>query len=105
MIDLRTSRTREDNLDFEVRWRPPGGVEEPIPARALYRQWVPPVYATQRRFPADDRSRGFVHAAEVSQAWHEAVTDAAFEAAEKIVNGSPRRPSGVPSRRRKSSAS
>lgn len=88
-IDLATSRTRETDLDIELHWRPPRGIHEVIPSRALSPLRHPAVHATEARFPADDRSVGYVRGANISVDWDEATTTAALGAVEAILDDLP----------------
>ncbi|MEO0531265.1 MAG: DUF1592 domain-containing protein [Planctomycetota bacterium] len=84
-LHLSTSRTREDDLAIQLRWRPPGGITEVIPNSCLSPESFPAVHATSVRFPPDDRSVGYVRGANVSAAWDEAATTAAIEAVQTIT--------------------
>lgn len=84
-IRMQTSRTKQKDLEIALRWRPPGGIEEVVPERVLSSGRVPQVHATSVRFPADDRSVGYVRGASVSAAWDEATTAAALEAVESVL--------------------
>lgn len=85
-LELKTKRIREDDLSFEVSWIPPGGSEEPIPARRLSPQAYPPVFVAEAGLPPDDRSKGYVTAATVSAGWQDAVAAAAVEAAGAVAS-------------------
>ena len=62
-----------------LAWKPPGGVERPIPARALAPQSCAASFVPGTPFPPDDRSVGYERGSTVSKAWDAAVTDAAIE--------------------------
>ncbi len=66
---------------IELCWKPPRGVLEPIPARALSPASYAPVYVVETAFPPDDRSAGYERGSSISKAWDEAATAAAIEAA------------------------
>lgn len=85
-LELKTSRIRERDLEFDLRWLPPGGVEETIPRRMLSPSGYPPSHSVVTRFPPDDRSVGYVRGAAISPEWHEAATAAALETAKAVVD-------------------
>ncbi|MBI5688711.1 MAG: DUF1592 domain-containing protein [Verrucomicrobia bacterium] len=62
-----------------LRWRPPLGSEQPVPARVLSPETVRPTFVLATRFPADDSSHGYERGLAVSKAWDDATTRAAFE--------------------------
>lgn len=68
-----------------LRWKPPHGSERPIPARHLSPRTARPTFVLGTRFPADDSSLGYARGVTISQAWDEATTSAAFEAANHVV--------------------
>lgn len=84
-LKLQTSRTKQEDLQLALRWRPPAGIEEVVPERVLSAARFSRVHATSVRFPADDRSVGYVRGASVSAAWDEATTAAALEAVEFVL--------------------
>jgi cytochrome c553 len=69
----------------ELRWRPPGDVEQVIPPRHLVPHRTPEVFVAGTAFPPDDRSRGYERGSDVSKAWHVAVTSGAIETAAYIT--------------------
>lgn len=66
-------------------WKPPGGVEQVIPARNLAPASTSPSLCLAQAFPADDASAGYERGTLVSPEWDEAVTYAAVEAANAIL--------------------
>ncbi len=68
-----------------LRWKPPHGVERPIPARNLAPLKVRPTFVIATRFPPDDSSLGYERSGPVSKAWDEATTSAAFEVANFVT--------------------
>lgn len=68
----------------KLKWLPPQGTVETIPARNLSPQWSPEVYIVSTKFPPDDRSYGWERGTTVSKAWDAATTDAAFDAADFV---------------------
>lgn len=89
-LDVDASRIQEDDLTLTLAWRPPGGVEEVVPARYLSTRGSPRIHVVTTPFPADDRSVGYVRGAAVSARWDEATTDAALEATDAILADLPR---------------
>ena len=80
-VRLEYFKFKEESASIALRWKPPHGVEDLIPARNLSRGRVPPVAVISAPFPADDRSMGYVRGTSVSKAWHEATTRASVETA------------------------
>ena len=68
-----------------LKWKPPHGVEEVIPARYLRSRRVAPTFVVETPFPADDSSMGYARGIAVSKAWDEATTFAAIEAANHVA--------------------
>ncbi len=64
-----------------LAWKPPGQVEEIIPARNLGPERSPETFVLRAPFPPDDRSVGYERGTSVSKAWDEATTEAAIEVA------------------------
>lgn len=64
-----------------LRWVPPGGVEAVIPQRHLVPKRAAEVFVTNKPFPADDASMGFISGADVSESWLAAATGAALQTA------------------------
>lgn len=84
-IRLEFFKFKDKSASIELRWKPPGGVEEVIPQSALAPVRVAPVMVVNTSFPADDRSMGYVRGTAVSKAWHEATTSAAVEVANHVT--------------------
>jgi hypothetical protein len=64
-----------------LKWKPPGGVVETIPARLLSTSRFPEVFVLKTQFPPDDRSMGYERGTSISKEWEQATTDAAIEVA------------------------
>lgn len=82
--NLRLEATRVFEPDVQVRlsWKPPGGVEQLIPARVLTPHPQPVRYVTARSLPPDDRSEGFLQGASISALWDESTTQIALLSAD-----------------------
>jgi len=78
-------RFKEKSALLSLRWKPPHGVEEVIPARDLSPQRASPTFVVTTPFPPDDSSVGYERGMGVSKAWDEATTHAAIEAANYVV--------------------
>jgi hypothetical protein len=78
-------RFKEKTALLSLHWKPPHGVEETIPARALLPERVTPTFVVTTPFPPDDSSVGYERGVGVSKAWDEATTHAAIEAANYVV--------------------
>ncbi len=70
---------------IELAWRRPGSVDEVIPTRFLSTAGAPPQFVSTAPFPPDDRSYGWERGVAVSEAWDEATTSAAIEAAAYVA--------------------
>jgi hypothetical protein len=66
-------------------WKPPHQAEQTIPQRYLSPQKNPEVLVIQTPFPPDDRSGGYERGSSISQAWEQASTNAALEAADYVT--------------------
>ena len=66
---------------ISLNWKPPDGVVEPIPSRALSPANSPEQFALGTPFPPDDRSLGWERGTAVSKEWDAATTEAALETA------------------------
>lgn len=89
-LRLQVTRVFEEDVTVSLAWRPPGGIEEPIPARVLTPHVQPNLLVVEARLPPDDHSAGFARGADVSAQWDEATTDAALETADKLIAWLPR---------------
>lgn len=82
-------KAKDKSASVELRWLPPGGVEELLPQRHLTTRRVPQTFIVSTHFPPDDASTGYVRGRGVSREWGEATTQAAIEVAafvEKNLN-------------------
>ena len=92
---LLGGRTYPIRIDFHKRndaraavhlhWQPPGGVPEPIPSDHLRLGEFPQVFVASTPFPPDDRSVGYERGTRVTPDWTQALTDAAIETANAVV--------------------
>ncbi len=82
----RPRKTGNVPASLTLSWKPPHGVEEPIPTRYLYPNWTPRGFALQTDFPPDDRSAGYQRGVNVSREWKEAVAAAALEFADAAAS-------------------
>src|SRR3989441_3578063 len=76
---------KDKTASISLQWKPPHGVQEPVPARNLSTASVTPTLVINTKFPPDDSSVGYERGVAVSKAWDEAATQAAIEAANYIV--------------------
>ncbi|MEZ6061555.1 MAG: DUF1592 domain-containing protein [Planctomycetaceae bacterium] len=83
-IRLHWFTFKEPTASVGLWWRPPGGVDQPIPERCLTPEGSPTILVIDTPFPPDDRSSGYERGTYVSREWDEAVTYAAIEAAEDV---------------------
>lgn len=84
-LRLEFFKFKDKTASIELRWTPPGGVDEPIPQRHLYPKRVPESFVVTVPFPPDDASLGYERGSSVSPAWNDAVTQAAVETANYVV--------------------
>ena len=84
-VRLQWFKYRESTASVSLCWRPPHGVDQPIPQHALTPQSSPAVLLTETPFPPDDRSDGYERGTSVSPEWDDATTQAAIEVAESVV--------------------
>lgn len=82
---FKSSRAKEKTARIRLKWKPPHGAEEVIPARNLFPQQTPKVLVVEALFPPDDRSEGYERGTTISKEWDAATTYAAIEVAEKVV--------------------
>lgn len=80
----RPRKTGNVPISLTLSWKPPRGVEEPIPTRYLFPNWTPRGFAPQTPFPPDDRSAGYQRGVTVSREWQEAVAAGALEFADAV---------------------
>ncbi len=84
-IKLKFFKYKEKAAFVELKWKPPHGVLGSIPTQYMGLDWHEEDYVVQTTFPADDRSVGYERGTAVSKAWFDAVTSAAIEAADYVV--------------------
>ena len=73
------------HASIELLWQRPRGVPEQIPTRNLSPDSVPETFICATPFQPDDRSYGWERGTAVSEAWDEATTAAAIEAASYVA--------------------
>ncbi|MCA9239206.1 MAG: DUF1592 domain-containing protein, partial [Planctomycetales bacterium] len=81
-LRLEVTRVFEPDVEVRLSWKPPGGVEQPIPSRMLSPHPQPMRYVTARALPPDDRSEGFLRGSSISALWDESTTQAALPVGE-----------------------
>lgn len=80
-LRLQFLKGKEKTASVALLWRPPSQPLQIVPERCLWPGWTPEVYVTPAVLPADDRSTGFERGNTVSQAWDQATTEGAVDAA------------------------
>jgi len=81
-LRLECSKAPKDKTSSIVlRWKPPHGTEQIIPARNLSPTRVGSTLVVTTPFPPDDSSVGYERGVSISKAWDEATTHAAIEVA------------------------
>lgn len=77
-------REQEIPASISLLWKPPNGVLEPVPTRALIPSTSPLVFVTTTPFPPDDKSIGYERGIHVSKEWVASTMEAARETASYI---------------------
>lgn len=81
---LEHFKFKEKSASIELWWKPPHGVTELIPQRALRTDRPKELMVVSTNFPADDRSIGYERGSTISKDWDRAVTEAAISTAEHV---------------------
>jgi mono/diheme cytochrome c family protein len=76
---------KDKTAAIALRWKPPHGTEEVIPARQLRTGRSAPTFVVTTPFPPDDSSVGYERGVGISKAWDEATTQAAIEVANHVL--------------------
>lgn len=84
-LRLDFMKSQEKTASVVLEWKPPHRAAEVIPSRHLSPGSVPEVFVLQTPFPPDDRSVGYERGTSISQAWEQATTEAAVEAAAYVA--------------------
>src|SRR5262245_26847032 len=81
--DSKKEKTKPPSKKASIAllWKRPLGVLEPLPSRQLSPDNAPEAFVCTTPFPPDDRSYGWERGTTISQAWDQATTDAALDAA------------------------
>ncbi len=82
---LNYFRFKEKTASLSLRWHPPRGIEQDIPARNFSPHHVSSTFVVTTPFPPDDSSVGYERGMGVSKAWDEATTHAAIETANYVA--------------------
>ncbi|MEM1225753.1 MAG: DUF1588 domain-containing protein [Planctomycetota bacterium] len=85
-LHQRKRKTGAEPSDISLAWVRPGGVEEIVPACMLSPASVPDVLELNTVMPPDDNSYGFERGIRVDAAWDDAVTTAAIELANDLID-------------------
>ncbi len=83
-LKLDYFKYKDKTASVQLMWKPPHKTWEVIPERALATDRAAPTLVITTPLPADDGSYGYPRGTDVSQAWDEATTYAAIEAASRI---------------------
>ena len=88
-LKLEFFKSKDDKTtttaSIALMWKPPLRSEEVIPERQLSPNQFRPTLVVQTPFPPDDRSTGYERGSSISKAWDQAVTYAAIEVADYVV--------------------
>ena len=83
---FKSKEAKEKTASVSLEWKPPFGVDGPIPPRDLSPNRFPETLVVQAAFPPDDRSLGWERGTTISKAWDQAATDAALETAAYVTS-------------------
>ncbi|MCP4788143.1 MAG: DUF1592 domain-containing protein [Fuerstiella sp.] len=75
---------KEKTASVSLWWKPPHGIDQPIPDRHLAPQRSTQALIVETPFPPDDRSDGYVRGTSISREWDEATTFAAIEVVDRL---------------------
>jgi Protein of unknown function (DUF1592)/Protein of unknown function (DUF1588)/PA14 domain/Cytochrome C oxidase, cbb3-type, subunit III len=84
-IRLDLYKYKDKTASISLEWKPPRKTLRVIPTRNLTPQRVTPTFVVTTAFPADDSISGYERGATVSREWDRAVTLAALEVMEAVV--------------------
>jgi len=84
-ISVHFFRYKEKTSSVVLGWKRPGHVDEVIPERYLSPKDSPGLFVLNTPFPPDDRSIGYERGNAISKEWQDAVTQAALETADFVV--------------------
>jgi hypothetical protein len=82
---FKSKEAKEKTAAITLEWKPPHGLQEPIPAKFLSPNVFSETLILETPFPPDDRSFGWERGSSVSKEWDQAATDAALETADYVV--------------------
>lgn len=85
LIKLEMFKFKDESASISLKWKPPLGNKEGIPADQLIPIWAPLVLVSQTALPPDDSSVGYGRGTSISKAWLEATSNSAVEIANKIL--------------------
>ena len=84
-IQVAFFKFKEKTASIELQWRPPHQAWTPVPESVLSPVRVAETLVIQTPFPPDDSSSGYERGIAVSRAWDQAVTHAAVEVADYVL--------------------
>ena len=85
-VRLEMFRFKDKTASVTLKWKPPHGTLRTIPAASLSSTRVPPTTVVRTPFPPDDGSSGYERGTTISKAWQQAVSAAAIQAADDVVD-------------------
>lgn len=84
-LQVHFFKNKEKRASISLGWETPGGTEEIIPAENFTSGAFPKLFVVTADFPPDDSSLGYERGSSASKAWTEAMTTAAVETANAVV--------------------
>lgn len=88
-IRLEFFKYKDKTSSIRLEWKPPHQVWSLLDGDNLGTASFERTFVIDTPFPADDRSVGYERGTSISQEWHTAVTEAAIQAADEVINRLP----------------
>ena len=83
---LDASRHKEPKPKLSLTWKPPAGIQGPIPESYLSPSWAPACLSVSTQFPPDDASVGYERGTSISKEWFEALVFSAIEVGNQLAS-------------------
>jgi hypothetical protein len=83
---LDASRHKEPKPKLSLTWKPPAGIQGPIPESYLSATWAPTCLTVSTQFPPDDASVGYERGTSISKEWFEALVFSAIEVGNQLAS-------------------
>ena len=83
---LDASRHKEPKPKLSLTWKPPAGIQGPIPESYLSATWAPACLTVSTQFPPDDASVGYERGTSISKEWFEALVFSAIDVGNQLAS-------------------